>query len=1052
VWSLQRDARSYYCAQCIVVLNGELKPEQLRAALQRVVARHEILRTRFQSHAGLKLPLQVINDSGEIIWREMDASALSVPKQQAKIDEIFEQDGQLKTDFNSGKLLRASLINLSTHTHALIISLPALCADALTLMNLVREIALCYEAQLDAGTLDEPMQYVQFSEWQNELLEGDDAAAGKEFWRRQDLNGLPPLTLPFERRPAKDAADELASLTLPLDSDVAAKINVMAERLNISVALVYLACWQILLWRLTGQPAAVSTSFVYDGRKYEELSGALGLFARSLPVRCSFQKQLKFVDVLKQLREVTDEMRDWQDYFAPSLAANPFGFEFHTLLAPMLSAGLRFQLLRLSACADRSQLKLTCSQSTNAVHLELIFDSQRHRPVEMQCLAEAYRHLLQSVASRSDTEIAAFEIVDEQQQHKLWQWNLTEVEYPDTGLSHELFEQQAERTPDAVALVFGAESLSYRQLNERANQLAHHLLSLGVGTESVVGILMQRSTEMVISLMAVLKAGAAYLPLDPTYPVRRLSFMLEDAQPLVLLRQSSQAALLDVPQGITVVVVDEQATALAGSLTQNPAVEVSADNLAYVIYTSGSTGTPKGVMITHRGLSNYLSWSSRAYGLSATQGTPLHSSLSFDLSVTALFNPLITGGWIHLLTEERGVEALSQALRGGGQPYSLVKITPAHLAVLRQSGNGEAVATQCFVIGGEALSWDEVRYWRIANGATRLINEYGPTETVVGCCVYEVLEGESASQPESDGGVPIGRPISNMQMYVLDERLMPVPIGVSGELYIGGVGLARGYRGRAELTAERFIPHPYSTERGQRLYRTGDIGKYGADGEIEYAGRVDNQVTVRGYRIELGEIEAALREHEAVREAVVVAQEDERGHKRLVGYLIGTGEEQMSGGEMREHVGERLPEYMVPGQYVWLRQWPVTANGKVDRGGLAQLEGATEAERERGYVGARTEVEAVLAGIWEEVLGVESVGIHDNFFELGGDSIVSLQIIAKAGKADLLLMPEQLFQYPTVAGLASVAIVNAMTPADLVDVELEPDEFDKLLEKVEFEV
>jgi amino acid adenylation domain-containing protein len=1056
VWSLQRDAQNYYyCAQCAVVLSGELKLKQLRAALERVVARHEILRTRFQPHAGLKLPLQVINESAEIIWREMDASNLGGPEQESKIDEIFAQDAQLKVDFNSGKLLRASLVKLSTRTHALIISLPSLCADALTLKNLVRETALYYGAQFDAETLDEPMQYVQFSEWQNELLDGDDADAGKEFWRRQASDGVPSLTLPFEQRPAADAAYKLSSLTLPLDSDVAAKINVMAGQLKISVALVYLACWQILLWRLTGQPDAVITGFVFDGRKYEELSGAPGLFARTLPVRCNFKSKLGFVEVLNQLQETTDEMRDWQEYFAPSVDANRFVFEFNNLPAPVLNAGLSFQLQRLSASADRSQIKLNCSQSTDAVHLEFLFNSQRHRPDEMQRLAQSYRCLLRSVVRQSDNDIAAFEIVDEQQQQKLRQWNQTEVKYPDTGLSHELFEQQAARTPDAVALVSGPDSLSYRQLNERANQLSHHLLALGVGTESVVGILMQRSIEMVVSVLAVLKAGAAYLPLDPGYPVRRLSFMLEDAQPVVLLRQSSQDVLLDVPQGIAVVVVDEQSTAFAGSPAQNPALEVSADNLAYVIYTSGSTGTPKGVMITHRGLSNYLSWSSRAYGLSASQGTPLHSSLSFDLSVTALFNPLITGGWVHLLAEERGIELLSQALRGGSsQPFSLVKITPAHLAVLRQSGREEAVATQCFVIGGEALSWDEVQYWRTAaGGATRLINEYGPTETVVGCCVYEIEAGESESQPENDGGVPIGRPIANMQMYVLDEQLRPVPIGVSGELYIGGVGLARGYCGRAELTAERFIPHPFSSVSGERLYRTGDVGRYLPTGVIEYVGRVDYQVKVRGYRIELGEIESVLREHEAVREAVVVAEEDERGHKRLVGYLISTDEQSVAGSELREHLGERLPEYMVPGQYVWLKQWPVTANGKVDRRALAQVgEAAAGGTREQGYAEPRTEVEEVLAGIWEEVLGVEKVGIHDNFFELGGDSIVSLQIIAKAGKADLLLMPEQLFQYPTVAGLASVAIVNAIAPADLVDVELEQEEFDKLLEKVEFEV
>jgi acyl-coenzyme A synthetase/AMP-(fatty) acid ligase len=406
---------------------------------------------------------------------------------------------------------------------------------------------------------------------------------------------------------------------------------------------------------------------------------------------------------------------------------------------------------------------------------------------------------------------------------------------------------------------------------------------------------------------------------------------------------------------------------------------------------------------------------------------------------------------VHLLAEERGIEPLSRALLEGEQDYSLVKITPAHLAALRQTKSeraGGQVGTRCFVIGGEALSWAEVEYWRAGNGQTRLINEYGPTETVVGCCVYEV--GEEAEAESESGGVPIGRPVANLQMYVLDERMRCVPVGVSGELYIGGVGLARGYRGRAELTAERFVPHPYSREAGARLYRTGDVGKYRPDGRLEYEGRRDEQVKVRGYRIELGEIEAALREHEAVSDAVVVAPAGESGHKRLVAYLISREGAEPSGGELRTYLGERLPEYMVPGNHVWLKQWPLTSNGKVDRRALAQLEGG-ELKREQGYAAPRTDVEAVLARIWSEALRVEQVGIHDNFFELGGDSIGSLQIIAKAGKAGLSLLPEQIFQYPTVAGLASVAILEAMTSPAHQGVELEPEQFDKLLEMVEFE-
>ena len=463
--------------------------------------------------------------------------------------------------------------------------------------------------------------------------------------------------------------------------------------------------WQLLLHRFTGE-SEITVAIAFDGRTIAGVEEAIGLFTKFIPVTLNFKVTDRFNQITKHLQETIEEIGEWQDYFSPSVTGQPFAFDFHTLPADTYSANVRFHIVRIWTCADRSPLRLSCTQSHEAVQLELSFDSQRHRPEQMQRLAQAYGRLLESVVRGSDQAIAALEIVDERQQQQFRQWNETKTDFVSTGCLHKLFEEQATRTPEAVAVVFGTDSLTYQQLNERANQLAHHLGTLGVGNESVVALLLERSFEMVVSILAVLKAGGAYLPLDPSYPSQRLSFMLSDAQPTVLLTQGGAPRLVHVPEGIAVVVVAEAGETLAQTSPANPGVEVNAANLAYVIYTSGSTGQPKGVMVPHGGLSNYLCWSSRAYGVTAGRGVPLHSSLSFDLSITALFNPLITGGWVHLLAEEKGVESLSTALLGGAPDYDLVKLTPAHLGALREmvSESGVAVGTRCFVIGGEALS------------------------------------------------------------------------------------------------------------------------------------------------------------------------------------------------------------------------------------------------------------------------------------------------------------------------------------------------------------
>jgi len=576
--------------------------------------------------------------------------------------------------------------------------------------------------------------------------------------------------------------------------------------------------------------------------------------------------------------------------------------------------------------------------------------------------------------------------------------------------THELFETQVERTPHAVAIVCHDEQISYRELNNRANQLARELVALGAGTDSLIAICLERSPEMVVSLLAVLKAGSAYVPLDPSYPSERLAFMLEDAKVSVLLTQSDLIQKLSSYEGRRLC-LDADWESIGKNSTENLAIAVHPESLAYVIYTSGSTGQPKGAMIQHRGLANYLSWCTHAYAVADGCGAPVHSSISFDLTVTSLFAPLLTGRSVFLLPD--GIEALAEALLKRDN-YSLVKITPAHLRALAELIPPAEIAgrVRALIIGGEALHFESLAFWRQNAPETRLINEYGPTETVVGCCVYEVSTGDPVSGP-----VPIGRAIANTELHVLDEQLLPVLPGQSGELFIGGDGVARGYLNREELTQERFVPDSFSPDDSARMYRSGDLARVLPEGNVEYLGRVDDQVKIRGFRIELGEIETVLKQHAGVSDCAVVVCEEPSGERRLAAFFVANGSCEID--SLREFLRTRLPDYMIPVAFVALDALPLTINGKIDRKALAGRLPANPGNS--NFTAARTPAEETLVNIWAEVLNVQSVGINDNFFDLGGDSILGTLILARAVRAGLKLRPTHLFEYQTIAELAAVA-------------------------------
>lgn len=594
----------------------------------------------------------------------------------------------------------------------------------------------------------------------------------------------------------------------------------------------------------------------------------------------------------------------------------------------------------------------------------------------------------------------------------LGEWNATQCEFPQKGV-HRLFEEQVARSPDSVAVSFGADTLSYRQLNARANQLAHYLRRRGVTTDTLVGVSMYRSTSMVVALLGIWKAGGAYVPIDPTYPADRCAFMAEDAAVRLLIGDAEARSLFRA-LGDRVVCLDETWSEISAGSEHNLDEPATPEQLAYVIYTSGSTGRPKGALIEHRGLANYLCWAVRTYGLRAGDLVPVHSSISFDLTVTSLYPALLCGGQVQLLPEDVGAQNLVTALQDG-RLRGLVKITPAHLELLTQQVSAAAApgTTRAFIIGGENLSAEGLRFWRETAPRIRLINEYGPTETVVGCCIYEVLPGDPPN-----GSVPIGRPIANTELYVLDERLAPVPVGETGELYIGGVGVGRGYLNRPELTRERFLPDPFSGRRSARLYKTGDLARYRDDGVLEYLGRVDNQIKIRGYRIELGEIEATILGHPEVRAAAVVHREITPGNSGLVGYVVLKQAGSLQTPALQSWLRSKLPDYMVPARYVFLEELPLTHNGKVDRKALPAP--AVESALAFEYASPQSKTEAFLAAMWAGLLHLERVGVNDDIFDLGATSLmaVAASVAIEAELGAHVELPT-LFEYPTIRLLAA---------------------------------
>ncbi|QDL10800.1 non-ribosomal peptide synthetase [Brasilonema octagenarum UFV-E1] len=1027
LWHLQESDNFPYCSQCAVLIEGNLEIDTLKIALEQVVNRHEILRTNFHCLPGMTIPLQVIGNN-DIIWNENHNLSSCTPQEQEEfLSALFDQVHKQTFNLVEGSPLHLSLVTLSPSKYVLLISLPALCADAATLKILVQEISQSYAACLQGKELDdEPLQYADLAEWQNELLEGADTEVGRDYWRKQDFSTLIKLNLPFEKQSLEQLEFQPHTQSFTISPALLEQIDTLTQQYNISVAEFFLASWQILLARLTKQQN-LSIGVAYEGRKYQELEKSLGLFTKYLPLILNIEFESSFIDILHKNHACAEQLYKLQDYFTwESLAQSypntlgffPFSFDFEELPGNHLAADVSFSIDRLSTCIERFKVKLSCTRQNNTLNIAFHYDSNLFDVEDIKRLVGQFQTLLASASAYPDLPISQLEVLSDNERQLLDEVNNTKRDYPHNKCIHQLFEEQARKTPNKVAVIFEDQQLTYHQLNQRANKIAHYLQKQGVGSEVLVGLCVERSLDMIVGLLAILKAGGAYVPLDPALPKEGLALRLQDARVSLVISHSS---LVNNFEQITVIYLDSDSEIIAQENEVNLNTKVTSGNLVYALFTSGSTGRPKGVAIEHRQLLNYLYAIIDTLNLPAGANFGLVSTFAADLGNTVIFPCLCTGGCLHVISYERATDPAALAEYCHRHPIDCLKIVPSHLASLLTSSSPKSILPRKrLILGGEATSWELIEQIQRYAQDCQIFNHYGPTEATVGVLTYLVELNDDLSCNQKSKTVPLGRSIRNTQVYVLEENLQPAPIGVSGEIYIGGTTLARCYLNQPEQTAVKFIPNPFSQEEGARFYKTGDRARYLPDGTIEFLGRIDHQVKIRGFRVELGEIEAVLSLHPNVREVVVLARDSESGQNYLAAYVVPSQESPILINELRNYMQARLPEYMVPSTFVMLKALPLTPNGKVDRQALPEPN-QVRSELETSFTNPRTPVEEVLAGIWARVLGTEHVGIHDNFFDLGGHSLLATQVVSQIREAfQVELRLRSLFETPTLAGLAEV--------------------------------
>jgi amino acid adenylation domain-containing protein len=1042
---------SFYNVPLALHLAGDLQADILEKSLQKIIQRHEALRTNFTTIEGN--PVQIIKPESN--WKLTLVNVKDSPKyrEDQEIKKWLEIHSHQPFDLANDSLIRATLLKLSDTEHFLLICLHHIVSDGWSMGVFIQELTTLYNAYtkgLEPLLPELPIQYADFAIWQREYLQGEIRQNQLNYWQKQLAAAPALLHLPTDRPRPPEQRFEGDQINGILSPELSQDLNKLSREKGVTLFMTLLTAFKVLLYRYTGQEDILVGTPIAN-RTRSELAGLIGFFVNTLVLRTDLAGNPSFSEALKQVRKTATDAYDHQDLPFEMLveALQPernmsytplfqvmFGLD-NEVLNEMDLEGIKATPQPLEFKKAKFDLSLFIQVKEAGLTAIWEYNTDLFNQSTIEQLSGHFVNLLTGIIANPEQVISQLPLLTESESNQLlFTWNQTEIDYKNDLCLHQLFEQQVKQNAQAIAVKLENEFFTYQELNNRANQLAHYLQSLGVKADSLVGIFVERSLDMIIGILGILKAGGAYIPLDIDYPPERITYLIEDTQLSIVLTQSK--FIEQLPKFIpNTICLDQDWSIIAKQSTVSPLVEVDQHNLAYIIYTSGSTGQPKGVMIEHRSVVNYILTTILEYGITSEDQILQFSSICFDASVQEIFVSLLSGATLVLRTEEmlRSSEDFWQCCQKWqltvlGIPTAYwhqlaSELTPDTLPILSK--------IKLIVIGGEAIQPAKVQQWQTVTGQysplPRLFNGYGPTEATIAATFSEFTSPTTTN-------VPIGRPLSNTQVYILDAFLQPVPVGVAGELHIGGVGLARGYFNRPELTQEKFIPNPFEKDEvipptplnkggnePSKLYKTGDLCRYLTDGNIEYLGRIDNQVKIRGFRIELGEIETVLSQHSAVKTAVVIAWEDETNQKRLVAYIIPQveiispqkEENSLNVTELRQFLKAKLPEYMIPSAFVILESLPLTPNGKIDRRALP----APEFQSEEQYVAPRNPIEEILSSIWVKVLKVAQVGINDNFFELGGHSLLATQLISRIREAFQVEMPlRELFVAPTIAELA----------------------------------